>query len=128
MCENGGTCIDTYHGYVCECPSTFIGKNCQLHKDSEYFSYRFNLSNHKILKKASTHATKTTAPRMAHAVSTPMATRTTVCVIPTMLVIFAKLVSPFISNETLFIAYFNHSWVSRTLNMFQSNNQLIMLI
>lgn len=36
MCENGGTCIDTYHGYVCECPSTFIGKNCQLHKDSEY--------------------------------------------------------------------------------------------
>lgn len=34
QCENGGTCIDTYHGYVCECPSTFIGKNCQFHKDS----------------------------------------------------------------------------------------------
>ena len=35
QCENGGTCIDTYHGYVCECPSTFIGKNCQFHKDSK---------------------------------------------------------------------------------------------
>lgn len=44
MCENGGTCIDTYHGYVCECPSTFIGKNCQLHKDSLDACYQNNCS------------------------------------------------------------------------------------
>jgi len=44
QCENGGTCIDTYHGYVCECPSTFIGKNCQFHKDSLDACFQNNCS------------------------------------------------------------------------------------
>lgn len=43
-CMNGGTCIDTYHGYDCECGSAFIGRNCQYHKDSLDACYNNNCS------------------------------------------------------------------------------------
>lgn len=32
-CLNSGTCIDTYHGYECECAGNFIGKNCDMNRD-----------------------------------------------------------------------------------------------
>jgi hypothetical protein len=33
-CQNGGQCIDTYHGYTCECSNNYIGKTCEQHKDN----------------------------------------------------------------------------------------------
>ena len=32
-CLNGGTCMDTYHGYSCECSSEFVGKTCETRQD-----------------------------------------------------------------------------------------------
>lgn len=28
-CENGGTCVDYWFEYVCECPKGFSGRNCE---------------------------------------------------------------------------------------------------
>jgi len=33
-CQNGGVCIDTFHGYECECPSNFVGDKCETNKDT----------------------------------------------------------------------------------------------
>ncbi|CAJ0568863.1 unnamed protein product, partial [Mesorhabditis spiculigera] len=32
-CQNGATCIPKYNGYVCICPSTFMGKDCETLQD-----------------------------------------------------------------------------------------------
>jgi hypothetical protein len=32
-CQNGGFCIDTFHGYNCECNGNFVGKNCETNTD-----------------------------------------------------------------------------------------------
>lgn len=32
-CQNGGFCVDTYHGYKCECNGNFVGKNCETNTD-----------------------------------------------------------------------------------------------
>uniref|UniRef100_G3PMI9 Si:ch211-186j3.6 n=1 Tax=Gasterosteus aculeatus aculeatus TaxID=481459 RepID=G3PMI9_GASAC len=33
-CFNGGVCVDTQHGYRCQCPSQFEGPECQQNKHS----------------------------------------------------------------------------------------------
>ena len=32
-CRNGGTCVDTYSGYFCQCPDTWQGDTCELDVD-----------------------------------------------------------------------------------------------
>ena len=29
-CVNGGTCVDLFNSYYCQCPSGWIGQNCEL--------------------------------------------------------------------------------------------------
>ena len=30
LCQNGGTCVNTYGDYRCECKHGYSGKNCHL--------------------------------------------------------------------------------------------------
>ncbi|XP_070174131.1 cubilin-like [Littorina saxatilis] len=37
-CQNGGTCVDTYNGFICQCPSNYYGVTCaaDVNECSEY--------------------------------------------------------------------------------------------
>ena len=48
-CQNGGTCIDTYHDYTCDCEANFIGENCQLHKGELNACYNHSCQHGKCL-------------------------------------------------------------------------------
>ena len=39
-CQNGGTCIDLYNYYSCQCVGRFIGNNCQIGSTYTYFSIK----------------------------------------------------------------------------------------
>lgn len=32
-CQNGGVCIDDFHGYTCQCAGNFVGKTCETSRD-----------------------------------------------------------------------------------------------
>ena len=36
LCQNGGTCVNTYGDYRCECEHGYSGKNCHLGKYNCY--------------------------------------------------------------------------------------------
>jgi hypothetical protein len=48
-CQNGGRCVDTFHGYHCDCPGNFVGDNCELDSDNIDACYNNNCDNGKCV-------------------------------------------------------------------------------
>lgn len=44
-CKNNGFCVDTYHGYTCQCEGNYVGKNCEHNKDAIDACFNNNCQN-----------------------------------------------------------------------------------